>query len=304
MSTAQIRRPPATPQGEPAALWALWVLFLAAIFVTYTRIDPSELYHVSHDGLAGGASRVLVETNFPIAMFAVATALIAMDALGSRWWRLGAPTIAACAVMAWPGVVDDGDLDARLVNAVPAFGVAGAVALTVAAGRRSSFDPAPRQPFDRGRVGLSALVLFFSLPWIFAVAGVNLPEAGFITTREITGSDGVVSPAVHLGDHHGFNGAQLLIAAIWLSRVQLGSRTVRAVTRGYLSLLGAYGAVNFVQDLTHEQLYKRDWVSWRIPNASKPTLTPVWLVIFALAIAAFALVTREARVPNDTSRHG
>ncbi len=302
MSTASIRRRPATPQGESAALWALWVVFVAAIFVTYTRIDPSELYHVSRDGPAGGASRVLVETNFPIAMFAVATALIAMDALGPRWWWLGAPTIAACAVMAWPGVVDDGDLDARLVNVVPALGVAGAVVLTVAASRRSGFDAAPRQPFDPVRIGLSALVIFFSLPWIFAVAGVNLPEVGFITAREITGSDGEINPAVHLGDHHGFNGALLLIAAIWLSRVQLGSPTMRRLTRGYLSLLGAYGAVNFVQDLTHEQLYKRDWVTWRIPNASKPTLTPVWLVIFALAIAAHALITREARVAEDASR--
>ena len=51
-------RPPA--QGEALAVWAIVVLDVLAVLVTYSRIDPSELYSVTHEGLAGGLGRALV----------------------------------------------------------------------------------------------------------------------------------------------------------------------------------------------------------------------------------------------------
>jgi hypothetical protein len=122
-------------QGEALVTWALWAVVLAAIAVTYARLDPAELYHVSRDGLAGGLSRALVVANFPLSLVAIALCLVAVDALGRRAWWLAGPAIALCAVSAGPGVVDQADLDARLVNAVPALGVALALGLTLAATR-------------------------------------------------------------------------------------------------------------------------------------------------------------------------
>ena len=74
-------------QGEALVTWALWAAVLVAIVVTYARLDPAELYHVSRDGLAGGLSRALVVANFPLSLVAIALCLVAVDALGRRaWW--------------------------------------------------------------------------------------------------------------------------------------------------------------------------------------------------------------------------
>ncbi|MCP5024839.1 MAG: hypothetical protein GY929_01015 [Actinomycetia bacterium] len=289
-------------QGDVLAVWAMWGLLLIAIGATYTRLDPTELYHVSRDGLAGGLSRVLVETNYPIALFAIAPVLIALDRLGPRWWWLGGPTIAACALTIWPGVVDDGNLDARMINVIPALGVATALALTVIATRRTSAAVAPQRRFDPARRVLVPAVLFLSLPWIFAAAGFYLPEVGFISERAITGSNGLTEPAVHLGDHHGFSGALLLISALILSRTRLAARGLAIITAAYVSLMGAYGAIISVQDLTREQINKRGWIEWRIPDAVKPSLTPIWLIILALAAAAFLAIRYEADQPTTTAR--
>ena len=58
-------------QGEALVTWALWAAVLAAIVVTYARLDPAELYHVSRDGLAGGFSRALVVANFPLSRWSL-----------------------------------------------------------------------------------------------------------------------------------------------------------------------------------------------------------------------------------------
>ena len=52
----------------------MWAVVLVVILVTYWRLAPDtrlatdDLYHVSGNGVAGGLSRVLIETNFPIAV--------------------------------------------------------------------------------------------------------------------------------------------------------------------------------------------------------------------------------------------
>ena len=149
---------PRAPQGEALAAWALWALVLLAILVTYSRLAPEETYHVSREGIVGGLSRVVVELNFPIALVAIAIALVALSALPASAWWAGGPAIALCAVTAWPGVVDQDDLDARWVNAVPAAGVAIALGLTVVAARRAGRGFAPPLPLDRVRIVLAAVV--------------------------------------------------------------------------------------------------------------------------------------------------
>lgn len=101
---------------EVPLVWALSFAMVVTIFTTYARVDPSELYHVGHSGLAGGASRVLIVLNFPIAMIALALLAITVSRLLAHPWSArpgrrrmvigGAFTaLALCAITVWPGVV-------------------------------------------------------------------------------------------------------------------------------------------------------------------------------------------------------
>ncbi len=291
---------PGASQGEALATWGMWAALLVVIVVTYARLDPIELYHVSRDGLGGGLSRALVVANFPLALVAIALVLVALDALPRIAWTVAGPAIALCAVTAWPGVVDQDDLDARLVNALPPLGVALALGLTVAATRASSGAFAARLRLDRLRVALALLVLLVSIPWLAAELGFYLPEGVFIMERSGLEADGTVLAAVHLGHHHGLDGALLVASALLLSRPRLRSIRLALARRLYVSLMFAYGVVNLAQDAWNEQLVKRGLVDWKIPSALEPAPEPVWLAILALA-AATALVLRRERPSYSTA---
>jgi hypothetical protein len=283
---------PGAPQGEAIGAWLLWALVVAAVAVTYARLPVEELYRVDEGGLTGGLGRALVLTNFPVAIVAVVLALVAMDALPSRAWWLAGISIALCALTAMPGVVDEDDLDARPVNAVPALGVLIAVGLTVAAARRAGTDVAPRTRADAVRVAATVLILLAALPWIAADLGTTFPEGVYLTERLGRESDGSTIQAVHVGHHHGWDGALLALTAIWLSRARLTGRRLRGVFIAYVSLLLAYGLVNATQDFWLEQVVKRGWSDSRIPEAIRPGLGWVWAAIVSLAAALWLAVRR------------
>ena len=288
-------------QGESLVTWAMWAVVLGMIFVTYRRLPPDtrdatdDLYHVSGNGLAGGLSRVLVELNFPMALVAVLVILVAMDALPRSSWALAAPAIALSAVVAWPGVVDQDDLDARVVNVIPALGVALAFGLTLAASRRAGWGVAGRLPLDAARVGIAALALVVSIPWIAAELGVFLPDGVFIMRRVAPDTDGLPIAAVHLGHHHGFDGALVALSALLLSRPRLRRGTAARVTVALTALALAYGVVNCVQDAWNEQLVKRGTLDWRIPDAILPSLSWIWVAILVLAALTALVLRAESR---------
>ena len=288
--SARARLGRAATQGEAVAVWALWLLVLATLVVTYARLPVEELYRVDDGGLSGALGRALVLVNFPIALVAVALVLVACDALPRSSWWIGGPAIALCAFVAAPGVVDELDLDARPVNAVPAIGVALALGLTVAAARRTGLAFAPRRPGDPLRIAAAVVILVLSLPWIAAELGTSLPDGVFATTRLVEEDDGTLLAAVHLGHHHGWDGALLVLSGLLLTRVQPGSRRIRIALDVWLGALLAYGLVNAAQDFWLEQVVKRGWVSWEIPGALRPDITPVWLVIVLLAVLFASLL--------------
>jgi len=296
-----MRKTYGAPQGEPLAVWVVWAVVLGMIFVTYWRLEPDthgatgDLYHVSGNGPVGGLSRVLVELNFPIALVAIVVILVAMDVLPARAWAVAGPAIVLSAVVAWPGVVDQDDLDARIVNAVPALGVALAFGLTVAAARRAGWGVADRLPLDPVRVGLAAVLLVVSIPWIAAELGFFLPDGIFLMQRVALDTDGTPIAAVHLGHHHGFDGALLAASAMLLSRPRLRGGVTASATVALTSLLFAYGMVNCVQDAWNEQLFKRGTVDWKIPSAIHPSLSWVWLAILLLAVLTALGLRHEAR---------
>lgn len=279
-------------QGEALLTWLAWAAIATCIVVTYSRLDPSETYHVSRDGLAGGLSRALTFVNFPIALVAIALVLVAVASLPARAWWAGAPAIALCATI--PLFNDQADLDAHVGNAVPAVGVAIAGGLTFAATLRAGGSLAVRRPWDTARVAVAALLVLVSLPWISAELGFHFPGDVFMG-EEVGREGGEAIAAVHLGHHHGLDGAMLVLTGLLLSRVVVEARRLRVVLQCYLGLMLAYGAVNCFQDGWNEQLHKRGWTETSIPSALLPSLTPIWLVVVALAVTATLALRREER---------
>ena len=238
--------------------------------------------------------------SFPISLVAVALTLLSLAALSRNAWLVGGPAIALCAVTAVPGVVRQEDLDARWVNALPAVGVALALGLTVAAALRASISVAPALPADRLRIALGVAIGILSLPWLSAELGFHLPGDVFLGEEVPAGE---TLAAVHLGHHHGLDGALLVASALLLSRRRPAGRS-GAVYVAYVSLAFGYGAVNFAQDLWQEQLVKRGWVDWSIPTALEPGLRPVWLAILALVRSGLVVAHARARDTTTVSAPG
>ena len=280
-------------QGESLSTWGIWALLVAVVLVTYSWVPPDESYHVSREGLAGGLSRALTIVNFPIGLVAIALALIAMCVLPARAWLVAAPAIALCATI--PLFNEQANLDAKWGNAIPAVGVLLALALTVAAARRVGTPLAPPRPWDRWRIVLAVVVGVVSLPWIAAELGFHFPGDFFMGEELGPEKDGTFIAAVHLGHHHGTDGALLVLSVLLLSRVAVPARRMRIVVFAALGALLAYGGMNFAQDAWNEQIVKRGWTEHGIPSVILPAAEPVWLLVIGLAIVFTFVLLRESK---------
>jgi hypothetical protein len=275
--------------AEPLAVWALLVLVTVCVAVTYARLPSSELYHVSRSGLSGGLSRALVFIDFPLALAAIALALVAYDRLAGRAAAvLALLSILLSALVAWPGVVDQADLDVKAVNVVPAFGVALALMLTAWAAWRRRVTFAAKLPLDPARVITAVVLVFGALPWLLAEAGFSVsdvPGLGRIFLGEQIGraGGGETLQVVHLGHHHGADGLYLALAALLLSRTLPRLGRLRGLASAYLALMLAYAAANYVQDFWTEQVVKRGWTTRAIPSLLHPSLSLGWAAILSLA---------------------
>jgi hypothetical protein len=295
---------------EALLVWGLYAANATAIFVTHSRIAPEHLYNVSHRGIAGGASRALVFSNFSASLAAIAldgfaaAHLLAHPTFGERR-RRGIKARAALAAMlclgtAVPGVVDQRDLDAKPINAVPALGVATALALTVEAVRSGGVGPKVRWS-RRDATGLASIAGFgvISLPWILAEFGVYVGDVPllkrFVMSKEPSSPDDQLC-AVHLGHHHGLDGALLAVTSLLLGRglKQLPPGFLRAALSWYLSLMLSYGAANTLNDAWHEQVEKRGRTVRRFPNLLRPDLSIGWgLLLLGMAILRFLVFHPE-----------
>jgi Tol biopolymer transport system component len=303
------REPPSKRAGlaEALSLWSLFALFAGVMFWTYARLPARDFFHVSTSGPSGGAGRVLVFLNFPVALVAIALVLVALDRLeGVRAGAAAMVAIASCAAVFWPGIVDQRDLDARWVNAIAAAGVALALALTLVAAR-GGVSAVGHAPGDRLRLVLGVAVAFFALDYVTGEFGVfvdRVPVLGSVFhSRHPWSAFGQANlrPAVHLGHHHGFDGALLALAALTLSRV-LGTmrrRRVEAFLGLYLGVMLAYGLANEVQDVWGEQLVKRGVIGWPIPSVLEPAATAEFASVIGSGILVFLLFFRPLLWPRS-----
>jgi len=295
----------------PAEVIGVGLLFAAlsvAIFATYARLPAAELYHVSGTGAVGGASRVLVFLNFPAALVAVAVLLLlaerARDPASVGFAVVG---IVLCLPVFWPGVVDEADLDARPVNAVAAIGVGITVALAIVAARRGVERAEWRGRTDVARIAVAAVALLLAVPWVAADLGLSfngVPVLGTLyQTGELRSQPGnpALHPAVHHGHHHGMDGVLLVLSALLLSRVAPSVRNgvVRTAATAYLALMLVYGAAEIANDFWLEQVVKRGWTDWAIPDTTVPKLSLAWGVIVLAAVVLFAVAENGAFSPRS-----
>jgi hypothetical protein len=261
-----------------AVLWVPWLVVLVAVLVTYSRIAPEELYHVSGSGISGGLSRVLVLLNFPIALAALPVIALSIDSLRASRLAVATAIVATilCLFVVVPGVVDEGDLDWRPVNIVPAIGAGLAVALAIASGLFRA-----RVPVRPAALAVVVVVLFLSLPWLAAEWGFHLDGVPLLGWLFFTGTVVDGHAAVHLGHHHGMDGTLLFLSAlplIPLSR-RVTAQALRVAVGCFAGLEMAYGLANAVQDAWGEQVWKRGWVEARMPSVLHPDLSLWWLGI-------------------------
>jgi hypothetical protein len=270
------------------AVWVLLAVVDVAILVTYARLPAQELYHVSGSGLVGGASRVLVDLNWPVALVAIAIVAIVP---GRTLLRIAAAVL--CAVVVVPGVVTQDDLDARPINAVPALGVV----LALAASWGRPLKGGPRLRGDSVRLVAAALVVIAAVPWIAADLGTSI-----LGSQELWAPPGSaeLAPKVHPGHHHGMVGALLALAALALSRPlpQVERGALRVAASFYLGLMLAYGLGNELQDFWFEQLVKRGVTSFELPSIIRPNLTVAWGIVLVFGFLFGALFLRGARRPS------
>jgi hypothetical protein len=303
------RRPGLT---EALIVWALFGSVALAVFITYWRIPPEELYHTTGTGAAAGASRVLVFLGYPASLVAIALVVIAAARLGSRSaWAAAAVAIGLCATIGIPGVINQADLDARPVNGLAGAGVGIALALTILAlFRTGRGSPRPFGRSDWLRVAGMVLLALVALPWIWAELGFYITDApglGRIFWAKQTAPSYGSEPslhAVHLGGHHGMDGVLLAISALILSRVlrELPSRRQMLGLGAYLSLMLVYGLANALQDFWTEQLVKRGTVSVTIPSLIRPAVSWAWAAILIAALLIHLGVFRVARVDGPLRR--
>jgi hypothetical protein len=296
---------------EVAFVWLLMAVVTAEIFTTYARLPASELYHVSHSGLTGGASRAVVFLNFPVALVAIAILAFCFERLPRRGERAAAVLAAfLSAVVFWPGVVTQADLDVRPVNAPATLGIAIALTLTLRAARRHGLGRRGWSGADWGRVVVAGALLIVASPWVaadlgFFLDGVPLLGRVFQSGPYLPASHGLppFPPAVHHGHHHGMDGFLLVLTALLLSRAvgEIRTRGLRSALRGYLALMFCYGIGNIANDFWIEQVVKRGWTRWQIPNVTVPEVSVAWALIVAAAAAVWAVWTWHVRRESFSS---
>jgi hypothetical protein len=287
--------------AEVLAVWLLVACVSVEILVTYWRVPARELYHVSGNGLVGGASRALVFLNFPAALVAIAIVGLLFERLRGRTLRATAVVAAVlCAAVFWPGVVSQANLDAKPVNALAAIGVLLTLVLTIAVARSGGVLGPRRRRGDIPRIVVAVVLLVVAAPWVAADLGFFLdgvPVLGgiFHTARPFPDLF-PFPPTVHHGHHHGMDGYLLVLTALLLSRplVQVLGRGLRSALTGYLALMLCYGLGNIANDLWIEQVWKRGWASWQIPNVLEPRPTVAWAVLVAAAAAIWVVARRTA----------
>jgi hypothetical protein len=300
---------------EVVGLWLAYGAVALAVWITYARLPASDFYNVSGTGFGAGAARVLVLIGWPVSIAAVALMAVALDRLLAAPLDAGprrlliATAIAAvvlCATIAWPGVIDQANLDAKPVNGLAAVGVGLCVLLTVVALHRHGLGPSmPYTTGDRIAVAVLAVMGLAAIPWILANLGFyagDVPGLGHVfMSKQVLPEPGHPHlRAVHLGNHEGLDGWLLAATALFLRRPlrQMRATRLRTVMSVYLAVVLAYGVLVAAGDGWNEQLVKRGWLHTGLPGVLSPKPDGGGLLLLACTAAVFMLAYRRRAVTS------
>ena len=303
---------------EVVAIWLMWAVIAAAVWVTYARLPAIDFYNVSGTGLGAGAARVLVLLGWPIAIAAVGLLGITTDRLlalqaSSRERQIvvasALVSLGLCATIAWPGVITQSNLDAKPSNILAATGDGIAVALAITAVARGGLGQ--RIPLVRGdRVSLVVigLIAIAATPWTLANLGIyagDIPGLSHIfMSKQILPEPGHPHlHAVHLGNHEGLDGWLLAATALTLRRTLPTMRPTRLRTTLalYLALMLCYGLMVAANDGWNEQIVKRGWTGYGLPSVITPTFSGGWAFLLALTALAYLTIFRIKPGPTTTA---
>jgi hypothetical protein len=193
------------------------------------------------------------------------------------------------------------------VNAIAALGVAVALALTIRVGGRALVEKPDRRRWDGLRVVAGVVLLALALPWIGAELGISFGGVPVLDTIYQTSElrlqpgDPVFHPAVHHGHHHGMDGVLLVASVLVLSRLvpSIRARWLRGTLGAYLALLASYGIGNIANDFWLEQVTKRGWTLWEVPDVTTPKASTAWaLILIGAAVLSLILVLPLVRDPG------
>jgi hypothetical protein len=303
--------------NEALAVWAAFAVVAAMVWITYARLPADVFYNVTGTGVRAGASRVLVLLGWPISIAAVALLAVAADRFlasspppAARRAAIAASVASAllCATIAWPGVIDEADLDAKPSNALAAVGVGIALALTLAAVRRAGPGRfVHHRPGDGVGIALIVVLLIAGIPWILANAGFYVGDVpglrSIFMSKQILPEPGHPTlHAVHLGNHEGIDGILLAATALALRRVlpQMRPTRLRGALSAYLALLLPYGVLVALNDGWNEQIVKRRWTSHGLPDVLTPSLN-VGSAILLVATVVLYLVAFRVRTERPAA---
>jgi hypothetical protein len=302
--------------NEALAVWAVFGVVAAMVWITYARLPADVFYNVTGTGVRAGASRVLVLLGWPISIAAVALLAVAADRFlasspppPARRAAVAAAVASAilCATIAWPGVIDEADLDAKPSNTLAAVGVGIALALTLAAVRRAGAGALVRHRRGDGiAIALVVMLLIAGIPWILANAGFYVGDVpglrSIFMSKQILPEPGHPTlHAVHLGNHEGIDGILLAATALALRRVlpQMRPTRLRGALSAYLALLLPYGVLVALNDGWNEQIVKRGWTDVGTPKVLTPGLTLSTALLIVLTVVLYLTVFRVRPAPVE-----
>lgn len=284
--------------GEAVAVWAMFGLDAMAIAL-------GDGWRGDLEGGAarrGGRQRRLGPfVGHPMAPAAVPLGLLAAARLadGPTTERVAgrAMALAVGAGLAAGGWALLGDPE-RVVGAAAAGVVAASLGLTVGAvAGRGLGGVAPATPGDVARLGLGGGLALVALPWLLADLcryADDLPflRRIYVARRLPTGGGGT---AVHLGHHHGLDGALLVWTGLALSR-QVGAVRPGRLRDGLamsIGFCGVYGFARAVEDAWYEQVVKRGRTDVRLARLvvdGRPVSGWGWAAVVAAGLGVGATI--------------
>ncbi len=147
-------------------------------------------------------------------------------------------------------------------------------------------------------LGFAGVLVVISLPLILAEFGLYIGDVPLLgrlfMSKEVPA--GHELRAVHLGHHHGLDGAVFALTGLVLLRPfgQLAAGWLRGILAAVVALFLVYGVANAFEDFWGEQIKKRGWTSFEfLPNVTRPELNLAWGVMLVAIIAIMTVLVRR-----------